>query len=151
VDVTEARAIHEDLRLNEERLRLALNTASISVFNQDANLRYTWIHNPDPGFQAEEVIGKTDADLLPKHEAAALTAIKQQVLESGKGVRQDVQTTIAGRTLVYDLTVEPLQDSAGVIVGITGASQDLTETNGRERTDAAANVTLPSKNNGDKP
>ncbi|WP_286820157.1 chemotaxis protein CheB [Desulfobacter sp. UBA2225] len=151
VDVTKARAIHEDLRVNEERLRLALNTASISVFNQDANLRYTWIHNPDPGFQAEEVIGKTDADLLPKHEAAALTAIKQQVLESGKGARQAVQTTIAGRTLVYDMTVEPLQDSAGVIVGITGASQDVTETKDRERTDAAANVTLPSKKSGDKP
>jgi two-component system CheB/CheR fusion protein len=151
VDVTKARAIHEELRVNEERLRFALNTASISVFNQDANLRYTWIHNPDPGFQAKEVIGKTDADLLPKHEAAALTAIKQQVLESGKSARQAVQTTIAGKTLVYDLTVEPLQDSAGVIVGITGASQDLTETKDRERTDGAANVTLPSKNSGDNP
>ncbi|WP_218576530.1 chemotaxis protein CheB [Desulfobacter latus] len=149
VDVTEARVIHEDLRVNEERLRLALNTASISVFNQDTNLRYIWIQNPDPGFQAEEFIGKTDADLLPKNEAVALTAIKQQVLKSGKGVRQAVQTTIAGRTLVYDLTVEPLQNSAGVIVGITGASQDVTETRGRERTDAAANGTLPSKNSGD--
>jgi hypothetical protein len=46
------------------------------------------------------------------------------------------------------MTVEPLQDSPGVIVGITGASQDVTETKDREQTDAA-NGTLPSKNRGD--
>jgi hypothetical protein len=42
-----------------------------------------------------------------------------------------------------------LQDSPGVIVGITGASQDVTETKDRKRTDAAANGTLPPKNRGD--
>ncbi|WP_319576117.1 PAS domain S-box protein [uncultured Desulfobacter sp.] len=98
-----------------------------------------------------EELSTVNADLLPKNEAAALTDIKQQVLKSGKGARKAVQTTIAGRPLVYDLTVEPLQNSAGVIVGITGASQDVTETKGRERTDAAANGTLPSKNRGDNP
>jgi len=34
VDVTEAQAIHEELRMNEERLRVALSAASIIVFNR---------------------------------------------------------------------------------------------------------------------
>ena len=51
VDITAARKLHEALQVNEERLRVALSAASISVFNQDLNLRYTWIHNPNPGLR----------------------------------------------------------------------------------------------------
>jgi two-component system, chemotaxis family, CheB/CheR fusion protein len=134
-DITATRKLHAELRESEARLRIALDSTSIVLFNQDTDLRYTWIHNPNPGFKAEQVIGKTDADLLPEQDAAAMTAIKQRVLESGKGARQDVQTTIAGKTLVYDLTVEPLRDSAGVIVGITCASRGVAETRGRKRMD----------------
>jgi hypothetical protein len=96
------------------------------LFNQDTGLRYTWLHNPNPGFKAEQVIGKTDADLLPAEEAAVLTALKQQVLKSGTGARQNVQTTIEGKAVVVDLILEPLCDAAGTLVGITGASLDGT-------------------------
>jgi two-component system, chemotaxis family, CheB/CheR fusion protein len=133
-DITAAHRYQEALRVNEERLRIALNAASISVFNQDLNLRYTWMHNPYPGFTVEQIIGKTDADLLTEQEAAALTAIKQQVLENGKGARQNIRTTLAGNTVVYDLTVEPLHDVAGAIIGITCAALDVTgHQSGEER------------------
>lgn len=127
VDVTVTRTIHEALRVNEERLRVALSAAAISIFNQDAGLRYTWIDNPHLGLPKEQIIGKTDADLVPEQEAALLTAVKRQVLESGKGARQEFRTTISGKPFVYELTVEPLRDSAGTIIGITCASLDVTE------------------------
>jgi two-component system, chemotaxis family, CheB/CheR fusion protein len=126
VDITESKQANEALRANEERLRVALNSTSIVLFNQDMDLRYTWIHNPDPGFKAEQVIGKTDADLLSEPEAAKRTALKQQVLNSGTGLRQNVQTTIAGETRVVDLTIEPLRDAAGAVIGLTCASLDVT-------------------------
>jgi len=133
-DITTAHRYQEALRVNEERLRIALNAASISVFNQDLNLRYTWMHNPYPGFTVEQIIGKTNADLLTEQEAATLTAIKQQVLENGKGARQNIRTTLAGNTVVYDLTVEPLHDVAGAIIGITCAALDVTgHQSGEER------------------
>ncbi len=151
VDITAARKLQEVLQVNEERLRVAVSAASISVFNQDMNLRYTWIHNSTPGFAAEQVIGKTDADLLPEQEAAALTAIKQQVLASGKGTRQNVQVTIAGKTVVYDLMVEPLHDAAGTVVGITCALMDVTGKQGGERMDSRENRALHSENTEEKP
>jgi two-component system, chemotaxis family, CheB/CheR fusion protein len=58
VDITESKQTNEALRANEERLRVALNSTSIVLFNQDTGLRDTWIHNPNPGFKAEQVIGK---------------------------------------------------------------------------------------------
>jgi two-component system CheB/CheR fusion protein len=151
VDVTEARRLQEGLRVNEERLRVALSATSISVFNQDAGLRYTWIHNPNLGFAAEQIIGKTDADLLPEQEAAALTAIKQQVLESGKGARHNIRTTIAGKTFVHDLTVEPLHDAAGAVVGLTCALLNVTGQQSRDRADAGAKGALANEYNGGNP
>ena len=117
---------------NEERLRVALNTTSIVLSNQDKGFRYIWICNPKPGFKSEQVIGKTDADLLPEKEAAAVMALKQQVLESGRGARQNVQMTIEGKAFVSDLTIEPLRDVAGAVVWITCASLDVTGQQGAE-------------------
>jgi PAS domain S-box-containing protein len=151
MDITERRQAGEALRENEERLRVALGAAPLVVFNQDRDLRYTWIHNPGPGFSAEQVIGKTDADLLPEEDAAALTALKQRVLDSGQGARQHVRTTIGGKPSVYDLSVEPLRDACGAVVGITCACMDVTGQPRKMRREAGATRTLPSGKEGEKP
>jgi PAS domain S-box-containing protein len=151
MDITERRQAGEALRVNEERLRVALSAAPIVVFNQDRDLRYTWMQNPAPGFSAEQVIGKTDADLLPEEDAAALTAVKQRVLDSGQGTRQQVRTTIGGKPFVYDLSVEPLRDADGAVVGITCASMDVTGQPHEMRIEAGTTRTLPSGKEGEKP
>ncbi|MCW7753451.1 PAS domain-containing protein [Desulfobotulus sp. H1] len=149
VDITEARRLHEALRLNEDRLRVAFSAVPLSVFNQDVDLRYTWINAPNLGFTEEQIIGKTDADLLPEEDAAVLTAIKQQVLESGKGLRQNVRITLADKTFEYNLTVEPLHDAAGAVDGITCAFLDVTGQQGGERSNFNSNRILQSDNDGE--
>jgi two-component system CheB/CheR fusion protein len=126
VDISEKKAANELLRANTERLRAALNSTAIALFTQDTSLRYTWIANLNTGFSAEQVIGKTDTDLLSAAQAAPVTALKQQVLQSGMGVRQNVQMTIDGRARVYNLTIEPMRNEAGTVVGLTCASLDVT-------------------------
>ena len=135
VDITENKRASEALRANDERLRVALNRTSMVLSNQDTSLRYTWIHNPVFGLKMKQVIGKSDADLLPEPEASALLALKQQVLESGKGVRQNIETISEGKVAVIDLTIEPLRDAAGAVVGLTCASLDVTGQPGSKRPD----------------
>ncbi|AGX86300.1 chemotaxis-related methylase [Candidatus Symbiobacter mobilis CR] len=132
VDITTARKLQDVLWSNEERLRVVLQSTTITLSNQDVGLRYTWIHNPNLGLKGEQIIGKTDADLLSVEDAAVLTALKQQVLDSGKGLRQKVLMTVDGKALVYDLTIEPLRDAAGSVVGLTCASLDVTGQQGGE-------------------
>jgi len=141
MDITDMMKLREEvmktqtlLLANEERLRVALNTTSMVLFNQDTGLRYTWFYNPSPRFKSDKTIGKTDAELLPAEEAALLTALKQQVLESGKGVRQNVQMTLEDKANVYNLTIKPLRDAVGAIVGITCASLEVTNLQGVEPT-----------------
>ncbi len=150
VDITQTRKAREALEKSEERLRLALSVCPVVVFNQDPDLRYTWIHHPVSGSDATRVVGKTDADLLPEHVADIVTDIKQRVLESGKGTRQKIQTTFDGKPFVFDLAVEPLRDTAGAIIGITGVSTDIIDRNIRNGTDTEGK-NMPPEKEGDMP
>jgi transcriptional regulator with GAF, ATPase, and Fis domain len=114
----------EDLRHSEERFRVALKDSPITVFNQDRDLRYTWIYNPQLYWQFD-ALGKTDEEIVGARKSAKLTSLKRQVLTTGLAVRDEVTVRNGGKGFVFDLTIEPLLDSAGNVVGITGACMDI--------------------------
>jgi PAS domain S-box-containing protein len=119
------RVADQQLLLNEERMRVALKNSPIVVFNQDRHLRYTWINNPRLAWAHKGHLGKTDADVLGDTKARDLTAIKQQVLATGARIRHEVAIESEGQTRWFDLTLEPLRNDKGEVVGITGASVDI--------------------------
>jgi PAS domain S-box-containing protein len=125
-DINETKRMNDALRENEERLRVALKASPVVVFNQDRELRYTWINSPVLAWASQEYLGRTDAEIVGGEEGARLTAIKQEVLQSGVGSRTEVVVTFMGQTHHFDLTVEPLRDSRGTLVGITCACTDVT-------------------------
>jgi PAS domain S-box-containing protein len=132
-DITERKRSREAVRENEERLRVALASIDMAVFNQDTDLRYTWMYQPQLGYTTERVIGKTDAELLPHEAARQVTELKRRVLETSASVRGEVQVDWKDRTFYYDLIVEPLRNANGQVMGITGASLDITERKGAEQ------------------
>jgi signal transduction histidine kinase len=97
------------------------------VFNQDRDLRYTWVHNQALLQPAREMTGKTDAEVFPAEEADWMTQIKARVLLTGAGSRQEISHTINGQKHYYDLTVESVKGPSGAVTGITGAAMDVTE------------------------
>jgi PAS domain S-box-containing protein len=125
-DVTELRQTEEKLRMATERFQVALKGSSVVVFNQDLDLRYTWIYNASLGYEASEVIGKRDVDIFECAEDAAVTeAIKRDVINSGTSRRQEVLIRWKGEGLYFDLVVEPLRDVGGHIIGVTCAAVDV--------------------------
>ncbi|MFN6569086.1 response regulator [Dendronalium sp. ChiSLP03b] len=123
----ERQRVEDALRQSEERFRVALKNSPIFVFNQDKELRYTWVYNPISGWTVEEMLGKHDFDLILAKDAQRLTAIKHSVLTSGIGTREEVSITTPQGIRYYDLTVEPLRNELQEIVGITCASIDISE------------------------
>jgi len=134
IDITERKSTEEALRVTNERFRTALRNSGVVVFNQDRDLRYTWMHNPALGYTAERVVGRTDREIFEDQaDAEALIAVKRRALETGEGVREEVRIRDKGKDYFYDLTVDPLRDSDGDIVGITCAAVDVT---GRKQAEA---------------
>lgn len=126
-DITLSRQMEIALKQSEERFRVALYNSPIVVFNQDTQLRYTWVYNPSLGTNVESVLGKSDEELLPHEYAQHLTAIKQNVLVTGIGTRAEVSIPGLKEIQFFDLTVEPLRNESNEIIGITCAATDITE------------------------
>jgi PAS domain S-box-containing protein len=126
-DISDRVAAQEALRYSEERFRIALKNSPIVVFNQDTDLRYTWIYNPALGYEAENVIGGFDTDIFASGDAQQLIALKQQVLDAGTGLRQEVILGQEDALLCYDLTIDPLYSRSGAIIGVTCAALDISD------------------------
>ena len=126
--IVENARVHRELRQTEERFRVALAHSNITLFEQDAVGRYRWIYNPPLGYHASDIVGKTTKELVTHKEAAPLNALDRAVLQGGERVRAEVRITAHGGD-VHHLLVsqEPLRDSSGAIVGITGAATDITD------------------------
>ncbi|MEJ1930261.1 PAS domain-containing protein [Nostoc sp. NIES-2111] len=116
----------QKLQISEERFRLALSNSDIVVFQQDKDLRYQWIYNPQGVGSVEDILGKTDYEIVPASVAKQLTAIKQKVLEQDVSAHEEVSIILKGEILYYDLLAEPFKVN-GQIEGVICAAVDITK------------------------
>lgn len=115
------------LRARFARYEIALRGSQVIVYTQDRDLRYTSISNPMLGRSIEDILGRTDDEILPLDEAVAMTAIKREALTSGQPKRTEVAIEDGGSARWHDVHIEPLRNESGEIVGLTCASVDVTE------------------------
>ncbi|PZO36986.1 MAG: hypothetical protein DCF19_20090 [Pseudanabaena frigida] len=114
-------------KLTEERFYLVLKNSPITVSMQDRDQRYIWLYNSALGNSSESILGKQDCEILEVNEdAQRLSYLKQQVLASGVGIREEVLITANSQERYFDLTVEPHHDQNGEINGIGSVSLDIT-------------------------
>jgi len=118
------RKAERSLAESEQRFRVALKDSPITVFSQDRDLRYTWIYNPHLYWQ-HEMLGKTDAEIIGPERAGRLDELKRRVLETGVALREEVQIRHNGSHYAFDVTIDPLFDADGKVIGITGAAMDI--------------------------
>jgi PAS domain S-box-containing protein len=115
------------LRARFARYETALRGSQVTVYTQDRDLRYTSISNPMLGRNIEDILGRTDAEILSPEAGAAMIALKRAVLAGGEAKRAEVPLEDAPGIRWHDLHIEPLRNEAGDVVGLTCASVDVTE------------------------
>jgi PAS domain S-box-containing protein len=115
------------LRARFARYETALRGSQVTVYTQDRDLRYTSISNPMYGRSVDDILGRTDEDLLPTDSGADIIALKREALTTGQPKRAEFALPEGPGARWHDLHIEPLRDKAGGIVGLTCASVDVTE------------------------
>lgn len=107
----------------------ALAAGKIAVFRQDTDLRYTWGVSalPNTHVDAESLRGRTDEEILAPEVAAMLMQRKREVLRTRQHARFEFVLHEDGVDVHRDVSLAPLLDSAGTVVGVTGVIVDVTE------------------------
>src|SRR3954453_18557469 len=113
------------VRESEAHFRAAIEDSPVVVWQQDRDLRYTWIHNPALGLEAADVLGKTDAELASPESTRPVAEAKEEVLRTGRGRRIEAEYRNGAEPVYFDVTVNPLRDADGEVIGITGAATDV--------------------------
>jgi PAS domain S-box-containing protein len=115
------------LRARFARYETALRGSHVIVFTQDCDLRYTSISKSMLGRAVDDILGRTDEEILPADSAADIVALKREALASGEAKNAEFALTEGPGVRWYDLHVEPLRNETGAIVGLTCAAVDVTE------------------------
>jgi PAS domain S-box-containing protein len=125
-DIHDHKLAEEALRRSEKRFRVALENSPVTVFECDADLRYTWVYNPRFGSSAEGLLGKRDDEIAPPAVAEKMLDYKRQALALGRSGRFNLHVSHDGQHYYYDIVTEPLHDATGTVAGLTVASIDVT-------------------------
>lgn len=133
VDITEKQATEQALRDSELLYHSLVETIPQNIVRKDRNGVFTFANQKfcqTIGKSLEEIIGKTDYDLSPKHLADKYRRDDMRVMETGEVYDTTETHTGAGDSeeIYYIETVKtPLFDSRGKINGIQCMFWDVTE------------------------
>jgi two-component system, sensor histidine kinase and response regulator len=124
-----------EINLIESRqmLRNILDTIKVRVFWKDLELNYLGCNQSfayDAGFDStEEIVGKNDYQMPWTGEAKNYQEDDKKVINSGKPLLnfEEEQTDARGRKKWLLTSKIPLRDAHGVVIGMLGTYQDITE------------------------
>ena len=132
-DITERKQMEETLREQREFLRLIIDNIPQYIFWKDMNCVYLGCNNRFAQFvnlnNPEEIVGKTDFDLLWQAQAESICRIERRLMETDTPeyhvIKQNCQAD--GSVQWTETHKMPLHDVNGKVVGILGTTEDITE------------------------
>ena len=146
LDVTDRRQAEDALRASEERHHL-INDASLDpIYSYDRYGRFTSANRSLCSVlqqRVDQIIGRTHAELgFPEDKCQEWDELHRQVYESGATITAPTSALMPdGKIHQFEVVLNPLHDSTGIIIGIAGTTRDITdlkhsEEKLRQRTDA---------------
>lgn len=129
-NITKHKQTEQIARHSRDLLQGIIEGIPDAVFVKDSDGRYLIINNTGArliGHDVEEIIGKTDADLLTPEEARWALSIDKRVMESGEVTSYELAVTFDGLTRAFLFTKTPYRNQAGELSGIVVVAHDITD------------------------
>ena len=126
-DITLRKETEKIIRETQLKLEVAFGNSPITLLTTDTGLRITWAYNLPPELSLKGVIGKRPDEFLPPDSIQELMSFLNSVLKKGTGTRGIVHFWLGSRLVTHNITVEPIRDEQGTIIGLTIASMNITE------------------------
>ena len=94
--------------------------AVITTWNRGAEKLY--------GYPSEEAVGQPVTMLIPSHRGDVVTQIVEKI-KRGEGIQsfEGIRITKSGRSIDVSITVSPVIDTSGKMVGLSSIARDITE------------------------
>ncbi len=132
-DVTEKKKVE---RANAQLASIVENADAAIISEDQARKVLTWNRGAEHiyGYSAEEMSGRSMAELVPPDRRAEDAAFIQK-LRSGEGVKhlETIRLTKSGEPIPVLLTLSPMQDRQGNLLGIAHVAEDITHVKELER------------------
>lgn len=115
---------------SQQQQRELLNNTSSLAYMKDMDGRYLFINRRFETLfhiTEQEIIGKTDYDILPKEKADSFRKNDRMAVEAGKPLEFDETVTQDDGEHTYISVKFPLKDASGEIYATCGISTDITE------------------------
>ena len=147
-DITERKLIEQRLKAERNLLRTLIDNLPHSVYFKDRDARKLISNKVDYellGLKTEEeVLGKTDLEILPPPIASAAYEQDNMILNSGKPLinYEHFYTTPNGTWIAMLTTKIPLFDEKNEVIGLLGIGRDITEQKIAEKKLRELNVEL---------
>lgn len=130
-DITERKRAEEALAHERDLLRALMDNLPDYIYFKDTEGRFTRINEASKSAlridTVEEALGKTDFDFF--QDAADYHADEQEIIKTGQPLigKTDRHRTRDGQSRWVSTTKVPIKDDEGRVVGIVGATRDITQ------------------------
>jgi diguanylate cyclase (GGDEF)-like protein/PAS domain S-box-containing protein len=119
-------------------LRTAIDQTAAHIYIKDMAGRYTYVNQKVQeyfGAKSEDIVGKTDRQLMEQEIADHIARDDSRVLVCGEQIEREEKIVAKsnGESMAYWIVKKPLLNEHGQIIGLCGVSTDITE---RKQSDA---------------
>jgi len=131
-DVTERKKIEEALKQSEERYRTILEEMEDGYFEVDLAGNYTFLNEANAhqlGYSVEEARGLNYRAVIASEDIENIYKAFNQVYRKGQPVRNFTVKSVRkdGNTGLGEISVFPIRNEKGDIIGFRGIGRDITE------------------------
>ncbi len=129
-DITQRKRTERARRVTEDRFRAVIDNADVAVYAKDLEGRYVIVNRYVAelvGISPDEMLGKSDASILPRNVAAAFRKNDRLVSESGETMRfEEVMPSEDGDRHFMSIKF-PLRGEDGRVYAVGGITSDITD------------------------